>query len=43
VLGDPARLPQDGIDTHHAQPGVGKNLQDHLQMRLVFKTKKRRQ
>jgi choline dehydrogenase len=30
-----------GIEVRHALPGVGKNLQDHLQIRLVFKTNKR--
>jgi choline dehydrogenase len=39
-VGDPAWLQQAGIDTRHALPGVGKNLQDHLQIRLVFKTNK---
>jgi choline dehydrogenase len=39
-IGDPQWLQQAGIDTQHALPGVGKNLQDHLQVRLVFKTNK---
>jgi len=40
-IGDPQQLQQAGITTQHALPGVGKNLQDHLQIRLVFKTNKR--
>ncbi|MEJ2140728.1 MAG: GMC family oxidoreductase N-terminal domain-containing protein [Gammaproteobacteria bacterium] len=40
-VGDPAWLQRAGIETRHALPGVGKNLQDHLQIRLVFKTNKR--
>lgn len=35
-VGDPARLSAFGIDTVHALPGVGANLQDHLQIRPVF-------
>ncbi len=37
-IGDPATLQRAGIETQHALAGVGKNLQDHLQIRLVFKT-----
>ncbi len=40
-IGDPAQLEAAGVETRHALPGVGKNLQDHLQIRLVFKTNKR--
>ncbi len=40
-IGDPAQLQQAGVDVFHALAGVGKNLQDHLQIRLVFKTSKR--
>lgn len=36
-LGDPEHLKENGITPHHALPGVGRNLQDHLQARLVFK------
>ena len=36
-LGDPDHLKENGITPHHALPGVGRNLQDHLQARLVFK------
>ncbi|WP_374619330.1 GMC family oxidoreductase, partial [Pandoraea sp.] len=30
-----------GVVVRHALPGVGENLQDHLQVRLVFKTRER--
>jgi len=40
-IGDPEQLKMAGITPVHALPGVGKNLQDHLQIRLVFKTSKR--
>ena len=36
-IGDPAVLSEHGIDTVHALPGVGKNLQDHLQIRAMYK------
>ncbi len=36
-IGDPARLKAAGIAVTHAAPGVGANLQDHLQIRPVFK------
>jgi choline dehydrogenase len=35
-IGAPALLDQHGIPLRHALPGVGENLQDHLQMRLTF-------
>lgn len=35
-LGPPALLAQHGIALQHALPGVGENLQDHLQIRAVF-------
>ena len=38
-VGQPERLQALGIDVHHALPGVGENLQDHLQLRTVFKVK----
>jgi len=38
-LGDPELLSGMGIDMVHALPGVGANLQDHLQIRTVFKVK----
>ncbi|MCH8176723.1 MAG: choline dehydrogenase [Proteobacteria bacterium] len=40
-IGDPKWLAQAGVETLHSLPGVGKNLQDHLQIRLVFKTSAR--
>ncbi|MGB1238787.1 MAG: GMC family oxidoreductase, partial [Pseudomonadales bacterium] len=36
-IGDPNVLSAHGIDTQHELPGVGENLQDHLQIRTVFK------
>ncbi|MEM9781884.1 MAG: GMC family oxidoreductase N-terminal domain-containing protein [Pseudomonadota bacterium] len=36
-LGDPQDLGAHGIETVHALPGVGRNLQDHLQARPVFR------
>lgn len=30
-----------GVPVAHALPGVGRNLQDHLQIRLVYKTRER--
>jgi choline dehydrogenase len=35
-IGEPGLLQQHGIDVMHALPGVGENLQDHLQLRTVF-------
>ena len=40
-VGDPQVLESAGVQTVSALPGVGKNLQDHLQIRLVFKTSER--
>ena len=37
-IGDPTELSQHGIDVVSASSGVGKNLQDHLQARPVYKT-----
>ncbi len=34
-------LRKAGVDVVHELPGVGRNLQDHLQIRLVFKTSQR--
>ncbi|MEO5605985.1 MAG: GMC family oxidoreductase N-terminal domain-containing protein, partial [Polaromonas sp.] len=34
-------LAKVGVPVVHALPGVGQNLQDHLQVRLVFKTRER--
>ncbi|MFZ6871487.1 GMC family oxidoreductase [Undibacterium sp. Di27W] len=36
-IGDAAHLQQAGVDVAHALPGVGGNLQDHLQIRSAFK------
>ncbi len=36
-LGEAAQLKEHGIDVIADLPGVGKNLQDHLQARLVYK------
>jgi choline dehydrogenase-like flavoprotein len=35
-VGDPALLAAHGIAARHALPGVGENLQDHLQLRMIF-------
>ena len=35
-IGQPERLAGLGIEAAHASPGVGENLQDHLQIRTVF-------
>ena len=37
-IGDPAELAEHGIQVEKALKGVGKNLQDHLQARPIFKT-----
>lgn len=37
-IGDPEELGKHGISVLSASPGVGKNLQDHLQARPIFKT-----
>src|SRR5690606_21953064 len=36
-IGDPAVLGEHGIAVHHALPGVGGNLQDHLQLRTIYR------
>jgi choline dehydrogenase len=36
-IGAPALLKEHGIAVGHALPGVGENLQDHLQLRMAFK------
>ncbi|SNT76226.1 GMC family oxidoreductase [Paracoccus seriniphilus] len=38
-IGDDAELRKAGVRPHHHLPGVGKNLQDHLQARTTFKTR----
>ncbi|MDJ0920490.1 MAG: GMC family oxidoreductase N-terminal domain-containing protein [Henriciella sp.] len=36
-IGDPEQIKSAGIEPVHAMPGVGRNLQDHLQQRAIFK------
>jgi choline dehydrogenase len=36
-IGDPAILTKLGVPLRHSLPGVGSNLQDHLQLRTVFR------
>ncbi|WP_227270099.1 GMC family oxidoreductase [Roseobacter weihaiensis] len=36
-IGEPEQLAANGIEVVKSLPGVGKNLQDHLQARLVYK------
>jgi choline dehydrogenase len=36
-IGDPALLASHGIGVTHSAPGVGENLQDHLQIRCAYK------
>ena len=38
-VGDPSKLKKHGINIVYNSPGVGKNLQDHLMMRPVYKVK----
>ena len=38
-IGSPSLLREHGIPVAHASPGVGENLQDHLQLRMAFKVK----
>jgi choline dehydrogenase len=38
-VGPGALLQQHGIPVLHEMPGVGENLQDHLQLRMAFKVK----
>jgi choline dehydrogenase len=40
-IGDGEALSAVGVDSVHHLPGVGKNLQDHLQIRLVYETSER--
>ena len=40
-IGDEKHLTKLGVDVIHNNPAVGKNLQDHLQVRMVFKTNTR--
>jgi choline dehydrogenase len=41
-VGDSHALAQHGIGTVHALPGVGHNLQDHLQLRTAYKVRNTR-
>ena len=41
-IGQPERLAGIGIEVVHESPGVGENLQDHLQIRTVFKVRNAR-
>ena len=38
-IGDPSKIKNHGIEIIHNSPGVGKNLQDHIMMRPVYKVK----
>ncbi|WP_226581313.1 GMC family oxidoreductase [Acuticoccus sediminis] len=38
-IGDPAWLADAGIEARHYSPGVGRNLQDHLQQRAIYTVK----
>jgi choline dehydrogenase len=38
-VGPAAELKQVGVEVHHDLPGVGKNLQDHVQARFTFLTR----
>jgi len=40
-VGDPQELARHGIPVHHALPGVGKNLQDHVDYVLVYRAKEK--
>ena len=39
-IGDPASLTEHGIEVRHELPGVGQNLQDHYQARIVYRCPK---
>ncbi|NJN51616.1 MAG: choline dehydrogenase [Gammaproteobacteria bacterium] len=41
-VGDPALLERIGVPVAHALPGVGRNLQDHLQVRTIYKVRNTR-
>ncbi|RDD60731.1 GMC family oxidoreductase [Ferruginivarius sediminum] len=38
-VGPPDLLREHGVEVHHPLPGVGENLQDHLQIRPVYKVR----
>ncbi|WP_206955762.1 GMC family oxidoreductase [Trinickia acidisoli] len=40
-IGPATLLQSAGVPVRHDLPGVGRNLQDHLQVRLVFRTRER--
>lgn len=40
-IGDPKHLEEKGISVKHALMGVGKNLQEHPEIALVYKSKKK--
>lgn len=39
-IGPAQNIKEHGIDVRHELPGVGQNMQDHLQFRLIYKCKK---
>jgi choline dehydrogenase len=39
-IGDPDALGRAGVAVRHALPAVGKNLQDHIQARVVFRARR---
>ena len=39
-IGDPGDLQRAGVAVRHALPAVGRNLQDHIQARAVFRTRR---
>jgi choline dehydrogenase len=39
-VGDPGLLKQNGIEIAHAAPGVGENLQDHLGVDYLYRSRK---
>jgi choline dehydrogenase len=41
-VGPPALLAEHGIAVRHALPGIGENLQDHLQIRCAYKVRNTR-
>ncbi|WP_374382444.1 GMC family oxidoreductase [Dongia sp.] len=40
-IGPAAHLKDQGIEVRHDLPGVGSNMQDHLQLRLIYKLNRR--
>ena len=37
-IGPGALLREHGIEVRHELPGVGENLQDHLMLRMIFRS-----